>query len=148
MNKPTGRRAFGIALVVLAASFGAWMTIQEIRDFFGENRGVEFYSSHPKRLFYVVAITGVAGVVTLAYLRLSVGRQRTVRLAVLAAAASAASVFFCFMSVNLIHMLLTDLFFDSVLWLVFGICVLFLGFSVWLWFAFWHLLRRGTTRLL
>jgi hypothetical protein len=133
---------FILGLLIVAA-----LTAQELYDFIITNRGVEYFSSRPQRLIYVAGVAVVGGLVTFGYGRLSVGWQRTARLSVLAAMAVALTGFCCYMAVAAVR-ILAEPSFSSFRWPVAGCWLLFLAFAAWLWFEFWHLLRRGATKFL
>jgi hypothetical protein len=137
-------KRFWLVLGVLTI---AALTVAEIYDFFVTHRGVAYFSSRPKRLLYVAGIAIAAGGGAFTYGRLSPKGQRFVRLCTLAAFALAASIFSAYMGLVAFHGL-----FDPVLrvqgWPLLLVVVFFLGAAAWLWFEFWHLLRRGATRFL
>ena len=123
------------------------LTVEEVYDFFVTNQGVEYFGSRPYRLLCVAGIAVAGGVVAFAYGRLSVERQRSARLAVLAAVASGVSAFFCFMCVAAFRVLSEPLL-ASPRGLMIVCAGVFLVAALWLWFEFWHLLRRGATKFL
>lgn len=133
---------FILGLLMIAA-----LTVAEIYDFFVTNQGVDYFSSHPQRLFYVAGIAVLGGVIAFAYGRLSATWKRTTRLSVLAVMAVALTGFCCFMAVAAVR-ILAEPSFASYRWPVAGCWLLFLAFAVWLWFEFWHLLRKGATKFL
>jgi hypothetical protein len=67
------------AATLLIIAFVVWAIVDEIREF-RANDVAGFYSSHPERLLYVLAITVLGGIVAVAFYRLSPRSQRQAKL--------------------------------------------------------------------
>jgi hypothetical protein len=68
----------GLALIIA-------MTAREVYDFFVTNASIQYFSSQPRRLLYVLLLGVAGGVVALVISRLSPGAQRTLKLTALGA---------------------------------------------------------------
>jgi hypothetical protein len=74
-----------IGIILLASAAGVWLLVSLVRDFFDS---IEYFSTEPRRLFYVVGLVIVGGLATLAFARFSHKAQRRVRLCAFGVAAS------------------------------------------------------------
>src|SRR5438128_4430283 len=90
-----------VASILLSAAFMAWAIVDEIREF-RANRTAEFYSSHPQRLLYVLAIAVFVGVVAILFYRLSPGGQRRTKLFALGGVAVFLTTFLGYMLFRLL----------------------------------------------
>src|SRR5437773_12106075 len=85
-----------IATVLLIAAFVVWAVFDAIREF-RANDTAAFYSSHPERLLYVLAIAVFGGLVAIVFYRLSPGGQRRAKLCALGGVATVLTTFLGYM---------------------------------------------------
>ena len=81
-------------VVIAATLVGVWLVVSTICEFFA-NEAIQYFSSAPYRLLYVVAIAVSGGVVALVFDRLSSRMKRNVKLFSWGGAASLLTMFWC-----------------------------------------------------
>src|SRR4051794_12031357 len=91
------------SIIIAATLVAAWMVVDTVREFFA-NETIQYFSSEPHRLFYIVGIAVFGGLAALGFERLSPRAQRHVRVFSWGAAASTLTAFtgyFAFCSISL-----------------------------------------------
>jgi len=68
MGRPTPRRIVGIVLVVMVGAGLIWFTVQDVRAFLVEDRGIEYYRSNPEMIGVCLAI-GIAPGISIHYVQ-------------------------------------------------------------------------------
>jgi uncharacterized protein involved in response to NO len=84
----------GLVLLVL-------LTIHDTREFFATDEGVGYFTSHPNRLLYVVGVGVSAGLLALAFSRLSPTARRTLRLTTLGGFGTCITALLCIFATRL-----------------------------------------------
>ena len=133
-----------IVPTLLIMAFIVWAILDAVHEF-RANETAKFYSSHPERLLYVLAIAVFGGVVAALFYRLSQSGQRRAKLFALGGVAVFLTTFFGYWLLRLLPLSATFGTGVSLLLLsLFFVAALALGF----WYEFFHVLKTGRTRFL
>src|SRR5258706_528759 len=118
----------------------------EARDFFA-NETIQYFSSEPRRLLYVIAIAMVGGVAALAIDRLSPSAKRRGRLLAWGGAACAVTTFIGYMAFQLVCLSSFLSEFGGSHWLQLVLYFFLMSvIAAYLWFEFYNVLRIGVSR--
>ncbi len=135
-----------IATALLIAAFIVWAIVDAVHEF-RANETAKFYSSHPERLLYVLAIAVVGGVVAILFYRLSPSSQRRAKLFALGGVAIFLTTFLGYWLIRLVPQLPTLAASTGVLFLL--LPLIFVGaLASGFWYEFFHVLKTGRTRFL
>ena len=132
------------SIILAAALVAAWMVVDTVHEFFA-NETMQYFSSEPHRLFYIVGIAVVGGLVALGFERLSPRTQRHVRVFAWGAAASTLTAFagyFAFWSISLSSFIAES----GGTFPVLLVPLAFSGIAAYLWFEFYRALKTGVSR--
>ena len=131
------------SIIIAAALVAAWMVIDTLRQFFA-NETIQYFSSEPHRLLYVIAIAIAGGLVALAFDSLSPLVKRRVRLFGWGAAASTLTTFVAYMIFCLAPLSSFLIESGNTPWLLLALVLLLLsGIASYFWFEFY---RAWTTK--
>ena len=133
-----------IVTTLLIVLFIVWAVVDAVHEF-RANETAKFYSSHPERLLFVLAIAVFGGVVAALFYRLSPSGQRRAKLLAIGAVAVFLTMFFAYWLFRLLP--LSSVFGTGVLLLLFPllfVAALASGF----WYEFFQVMKTGRTRFL
>lgn len=126
--------------LILLAVLAVW----EVYEFLVTNDGVGYFTSHPRRLIYVVATAVVGGVLVLAFSRLSPIARRCFRLAALGGFGACLTVFLGVCTARLV--LFAAMVTDSGMWgWVIAALVSLSVVMILVWTEFYFVWRRHET---
>jgi hypothetical protein len=132
------------SIIIAAALLATWLVVDTVREFFA-NETIQYFSSEPHRLLYVVAIAIVGGFAALGFTRLSPRAQRHVRVFAWGAAATTLTAFvgyFVFRLASLLSLVVES---DGSAWVVLAL-LLFSGIAAYLWFEFYRAWKTGVSQ--
>jgi hypothetical protein len=133
-----------IVTTLLIAAFIVWAIVDAVHEF-RINDTAKFYSSHPGRLLYVLAIAAFGGVVVVLFYRLSPSGQRGAKLLALSGVATFLTVFVAYWLFRLLPL-------SSIRDASTGVSLVPLvfvgGLASGFWYEFFCVLKTGRTRFL
>jgi len=133
-----------IVTTLLVTAFIVWAIVDAIHEF-RTNDTAKFYSSHPGRLLYVLAVAAFGGVVAVYFYRLSPSGQRGAKILALGGVATFLTVFVAYWLFRLLPLPSTPGVSTGVLLLP---LVLVGGLASGFWYEFFCVLKTGRTRFL
>ena len=119
-----------------------WMLFNTIHDFFA-NDTIQYFSTEPRRLLYVVAIGIIGGLLTWCFERLSSRSKRRVRIFSLGVAAVTLTAFagyFTFCALSLASFIIES---GGTVWVLFVPLFIF-GFAAYFWLEFYRACKPNT----
>ena len=131
-----------LGMILLASTAGVWLLVSLVRDFFDS---IQYYSTEPRRLLYVLGLAIVGGLGALALARLSRDAQRRVRLCAWGVAASALTLCITYM-VNRLLSLFSVVVESGAMVGVLLVLLLLAVIAAYLWFEFSRARKEESSR--